>query len=224
SRDVAGSRGYSRRSNRFHASPTRPTAEPHAVSGTAPEKRDQRPGRVQRLCGRGTANGRPGQGQRLGSVSNPVSQQRDEGRRTGTFDGRLSADGQSGQDAGNGAEGFDGEPLQSPGVGAAGLHQAGDGGSRPERATESYRRRPVWCKGLAVPADGEQAGWHAGCGFPETESADGGDLQRRGGHKRLPGQGLCEGPAVSAGFGGRGSGQPARRLSAGARLPDGGSG
>src|SRR5208283_1015814 len=43
-------------------------------------------------------------------------------------------------------------------------------------------------------------------------------FQRRGGHKRLPGQGLCQGPAVSACLSGCGSEQPdrpARHVSAG---------
>ncbi len=63
-----------------------------------------------------------------------------------------------------------------------------------------------------MSADSDQAGWHAGCGFPEAENADGRDLQRRGWHERRPGQGLREGREVSARLGGRGSDQPTRRL------------
>src|SRR5208337_2206411 len=87
-----------------------------------------------------------------------------------------SADAQSDQDAGDGAEGFASESVQPAGPGAAGLHQAGDGDGRPERAAESCRRRPERGKGFAVSADSDQAGWHVGCGFSEAEIADHGNL------------------------------------------------
>ena len=76
------------------AAPAQPAPQqsPAPSPAAPPQKKEIKdPAEYNAYVGAVQQTGRRRQGQRLGSVSDPVSQQRDEGRRAGTFDGRLSS-------------------------------------------------------------------------------------------------------------------------------------
>ena len=178
------------------AAPAQPARRPvpHPLR-QRPEKRDQRSSRIQRLRGRRAANGCCGQGQRPGSVSDAISQQRDERRRAGTFDGRLPADGQPGQDAGHGGRRFwQANPCNIRALALLAYTKQAMADGRPERgrrispkpARTAKRACSVCRRRLSRRARPD-------CGLGQAENADAVDFQRRGWTGRFPGQGLRQG-------------------------------
>ena len=138
--------------------PQRPRQLSRPPRTLLPEKRDQRSGRIQRLRGRRAADGCRRQDQRTGSVSDAVSEQRDEGRRAGALDERLPADGQRSQRRWTRRKRFlQTNPCNMRALALIAYTKQAMATAGQNAATEFCRRRASRRKGIAVSADGDQA-------------------------------------------------------------------